>query len=158
MQVETAAFLLALPPALAAAVWDLKTLTIPNALAAGTAALFLLFAFATLPAEAALWRLAAAVFVLCFGYLLFHFGWVGAGDVKLAAAYAPMIPPVDASVALFLLALIALVLLVLLLLLRLTPLARGSWAVWSDPQVPYAVALSASLLAYLALAAFAVSR
>ncbi len=155
--IDHAAFLIALPPALAAAVWDLKTMTIPNRLAGATAALFLVFCFATLSLEDALWRLGAAALVLGVGFLLFIAGVMGGGDAKLAAAYAPLIPPADGAAALAILAVSALLGLLALALLRFTPLSRGSWAVWSDRRhFPYAVALSMALLVYLALAAFAV--
>lgn len=152
-----AGFLIALPPALAVALWDLKHLQIPNWLTGAAALLFLGFVFLTLPFDQAIWRLAGAAAVLVVGFLFFLGRALGGGDAKAAAAFAPMIAPGDAAAALVLLAAAALIGLALLTLLRRTPLARGSWAVWSDSRrFPYGVALAAALIAYLSIAAFAV--
>lgn len=152
-----AALLIATPPALAVAISDLRTMTIPNKLTGAVAILFLGLVFFALPLEAALWRLAGGAVVLAAGFGLFLAGMIGGGDAKAAAAFAPMIAPGDAGAALLLLALSALVGLVALALLKRTALARGDWAVWSaGRRFPYGVALSMALVAYLALAAFAV--
>lgn len=149
------ALLVAAPVALAVAVSDLRTLTIPNWLTLGGAALFLAFACLTLPADQALWRAAGALIVLGAGFLGFVAGVVGGGDAKAAAGFALMIAPGDAALALLLLAAAALFGVVLLAILRATPFGRGSWAVWSARgRFPYGVALSTALLAYLGLVAY----
>ena len=83
--------LLALFPAgaILAAVFDLRSYTIPNWLTGGLALAFVPAGFAVgLPAEAIGVGLAtgAAVLAVCFG--LFSLGWFGGGDAKLAAAMA----------------------------------------------------------------------
>ncbi|MEX2517874.1 MAG: prepilin peptidase [Paracoccaceae bacterium] len=152
-----AGFLIALPPALAVAFWDLKFLKIPNWLTGLAATLFIGFVFLSLPFDRALWRLAGAALVLIVGFLFFLGGAIGGGDAKAAAAFAPMVAPADAAPMLVLVAAAALVGLALLTLLRRTSLAQGSWAVWSERRrFPYGVALSTALVVYLSLVAFAI--
>jgi prepilin peptidase CpaA len=74
---------------LAAGVHDLARFTIPNALSASVAALFLLFALAAPLAPSAIgWHLAAGLAGLVLGFGLFALGWIGGGDAKLFAAVA----------------------------------------------------------------------
>lgn len=151
-----AALLIGTPFALAAALFDLRAMIVPNRLSAATAAAFLAFVFIALPLDQALWRLACGASVLGAGFLLFSAGMLGGGDAKTAAAFAVMIAPADSGVALILLSLSALLWLPVIALLRRSSLARrSSWAVWSARgRFPYAVALATTLIAYLALVAY----
>jgi prepilin peptidase CpaA len=78
------------PLALAyAALSDLLTLTIPNALVLGIIAAFVVLA----PMVGMSWQdfgthFAAGAAVLILGFACFAFGWIGGGDAKLAASIA----------------------------------------------------------------------
>jgi prepilin peptidase CpaA len=81
--------LVALIGALAfAAVSDALAYVIPNTVAVIVAGLFLVAASISTREVAWVGHLAAGVGVLAAGYLLFHFGLMGGGDVKLWAASA----------------------------------------------------------------------
>lgn len=72
-----------------AAVSDLLTMTIPNRLSAALAISFALFAvLAGFSAEQILLHLASGAIVLVLGFGAFAAGWMGGGDVKLAASAA----------------------------------------------------------------------
>jgi len=84
-------FVVAVLPALVvvAAVSDLMTMTIPNALVLVVVAAFAAAApLAGLDLAAVGGHVAAAALVLVIGLLLFIPGWIGGGDAKLAAALA----------------------------------------------------------------------
>jgi prepilin peptidase CpaA len=81
-----AAFLLYCALLIAAAVFDAWKYLIPNGISLGLAGLFLIAApFLPIPVD---WlsHLGAGAAVLIAGMVLFAFGWLGGGDVKLAAA------------------------------------------------------------------------
>jgi prepilin peptidase CpaA len=72
---------------LAAAFSDLLTMTIPNKISAALALSFLACAlWAGLGPHQILLHLAGGLFVLALGFAAFSLGWMGGGDVKLAAA------------------------------------------------------------------------
>ena len=151
-QVTIYAFLIATVVALAVMWWDLKTMTIPNWLSGGAAAVFLALILWVLPLDEVLLRLGTAAVVFVVGLLMFFTGAMGGGDVKAATAFALLIAPADRGVALVMLALFGLLAVIVLWGLRRTPLAHGSWAVWSTPKTfPYGVALSATLIVYMGL-------
>ncbi len=146
---------IAAPIAVAMALSDLKHMEIPNWMTGGAAVILLALVFALLPLEVALWRLAGAgiVFVACLA--LFFGGAMGGGDAKAAPGFALLVAPVDASLVMILLSVVALIGVVVLAGLRRTALAGGSWKVWAAKgQFPYAVALGATIIIYLSLAAF----
>ena len=153
------ALALATPIGLAVALFDLRTMEIPNWLTGAAAAVFLAFVFAVLPLDEALTRLAAGLVVLLICMLLFFAGMMGGGDGKAAAAFAPMVAPVDAAFTLVLLSVLSILSLAVIALLRSTVFAGGGrWQVWSATgRVPYGVALGGTLIAYLALVAFLVN-
>lgn len=146
------AFIITTAVALTVIWWDLKTMTIPNWLSGGAFVIFLALILWVLPMDQVLSRLITSGVVLVFGFLMFFAGGMGGGDVKAATAYALMIAPADRGVALIMLAVFGLMGVVVLWLLRRTPLANGSWAVWSAPKsFPYGIALSATLITYMGL-------
>lgn len=146
------AFLIATIVALAVMWWDLRTMTIPNWLSVGAGAVFLALIVILLPMDDVIARLIGAGVVFVVGLLMFFTGGMGGGDVKAATAFALMIAPVDRGVALIMLAVFGLLGLVTFWVLRRTPLANGSWAVWSAPRsFPYGVALSLTLITYMGL-------
>lgn len=151
-QVTIYAFLITTVVALAVIWWDLKTMTIPNWLTGGAFVVFLALILLLLPMDEVLARLITSGVVLVAGLLMFFSGGMGGGDVKAATAYALMIAPADRGVALVMLAVFGLLGVIVLWVLRRTPLANGSWAVWSAPRsFPYGIALSATLITYMAL-------
>ena len=70
-----------------AAISDFMTYKIPNWLTLLTAILFLPMALATaLPLHDYVWHIAAGLLLFSLGFILWQFGLLGAGDVKLMAA------------------------------------------------------------------------
>lgn len=151
-QVTVYAFLIASIVALAVMWWDLKTMTIPNWLTGGAFVVFLGLIIFLLPMDEVIARGIGAGVVLVVGLAMFFTGGMGGGDVKAATAYALLIAPADRGVALVMLAVFGLLGLVIFWILRRTPLARGSWAIWTAPRMfPYGIALSATLITYMGL-------
>lgn len=150
------ALLAAIPFALFGAYSDLKTMELPHWLAPAAAAVFAVVVFMGLPMEAALYRIGGGVLVLVIGFLLYLANAIGAGDVKLASAFAILVAPVDAFFVLVVLSFFSVINMILIWGLRRTSLASGEWRVWSGKGFPYAVALGQALILYLALAAFIV--
>jgi prepilin peptidase CpaA len=151
-QVTVYAFIIAAAFALMVMWWDLKTMTIPNWLTGGAAVVFLGMIFVLLPMDDVIARLIGSGVVLVAGLLMFFAGGMGGGDVKAATAYALLIAPADRGVALLMLAVFGLLGIVIFWVLRRTPIAKGSWAVWSAPKsFPYGIALSATLITYMGL-------
>jgi prepilin peptidase CpaA len=72
-----------------AAVSDLFTMTIPNWLSLALGAGFLACALLVgLPLQQILLHVSCGLLVLAVGFTMFALGWIGGGDVKLAAATA----------------------------------------------------------------------
>lgn len=82
---------LAAPVLLAAAVFDLRHMRIPNALSVVLATIFAAACLATLPGDFAM-RLIVAGSVLVLGAAAFFAGLVGAGDVKLLTTLLLLVP------------------------------------------------------------------
>jgi prepilin peptidase CpaA len=151
----------ALPPALWAALSDLRALRIPNAavlwLAGGYAAIGLLL----LPLDGWslsdwAWRWTHLLVILALGVALNAARLVGAGDAKFAAAAAPYVALPDARLLLLILAAASLLSVALHRLARrgIGPSLAPRWESWtSGRRFPMGVPLAAALLAYLALRA-----
>jgi prepilin peptidase CpaA len=156
---EAALWLLA--PAAPVAFWaawsDLKFMRIPNAAVLALAAVFLVAGPLALSWPDYLWRLAHLPAVLAAGFVLNLAGAVGAGDAKFAAAMAPFFALADAAAALMLLAVVMLAAFAAHRLARALPAARRAapdWASWTaGREFPMGLALSGTLMAYLALSA-----
>jgi prepilin peptidase CpaA len=72
-----------------AAFSDLFTMTIPNRVSLILVVVyFVLAAYLQLPLHAVLMHVSCALAMLALTFVLFHFGWVGGGDAKLASATA----------------------------------------------------------------------
>ena len=152
------AFFAAIPFAVAAAYSDLKTMELPHWLAPAAAVAFAAIVFIALPMDEAVSRMIGAAFVLFVGFLLFWANAMGAGDVKVAAAFAIMVAPLDAAFVLILLSICSAVNTVAIWGLRRAGFANDNWAFWNQSgRYPYAVALGQTLLIYLALVAFLVN-
>lgn len=121
-----------------AAVWDLRTRTIPNSLNAAVALLAIPFWWATgvdpWPGAAIQIAMAAAVFGMFA--IAFAFGGMGGGDVKMVAAVALWLPPGAVLMLLVIMSLAG-------GLLTLVMLARHRMA--KSPhqlEIPYGVAIA----------------
>jgi prepilin peptidase CpaA len=72
-----------------AAFSDLLTMTIPNRVSLILiGAYFMAALYLRLPMESIAWHMSCAVAMLLLCLLLFHLGWIGGGDAKLAASTA----------------------------------------------------------------------
>ncbi|MAZ03547.1 MAG: hypothetical protein CMN56_10440 [Sneathiella sp.] len=115
---------------LLAAIWDVFSRRIPNLLPLIIAALYLVQAgiagdWAALP-----WHLLCGAGVLVVGIVIFSFGWLGGGDVKLLAALALWAGPDQ-----------------LFLLLLMTCLAGGALAiVYVLPMILYRIPAMSALI------------
>jgi len=142
---------------LAAALWDLTSFTIPNALCAALTGLFLVFALAVPLGLSSLgWHLVAGLAGLVLGFTLFALGWIGGGDAKLFAATALWLGFSDLLPYAAMASLFGGVLTVSLLMLRKVPLPAGllrqGWLVRlhdARSGIPYGVALAAGAFAIL---------
>ena len=146
------------PAAMAfAAVTDLFTMTVPNRIAIGLFAGFLLLA----PMIGMGWtdvgiHVAVAAAALLIGFGLFAFGWIGGGDAKLFAATCLWLGPEMLLTYGVIAALIGGALTLVLLFLRGMPLPAAltnqGWIVRlhdAKEGVPYGIALAAAgLLVY----------
>lgn len=133
---------------------DLMTMTISNKLTLALAAVFFLLAIATGMSLAVVgMHLGAAAVVLTFAFGFFAKGWMGGGDVKLAAATALWFGFGHLLDYLLTVALFGGALTVLLILFRRLPLpgvlARQSWVLRLHKEgggVPYGIALAAGAM------------
>lgn len=137
------------------AVSDLLTMTIPNRLSLALLAAFAVLAPMVGMAPPALGlHLAAAAVVFAVGFLCFAAGWMGGGDVKIAAVVALWLGPVLTLNFVAFSAIFGGLITVVLLSLRRLPLPAGaaSRAPWlarlhdAGTGVPYGIALAAAAL------------
>lgn len=143
---------LAVFPALlmAAAVWDVTSYTIPNAISLALLATFAALALtAGMNMEMLGWHLLAGVAGLAIGFTLFAFNLVGGGDAKLFACTALILGLGDLAQYALLATLLGGGLTLGILALRRMPLpqfmAAQSWVLRlheSGEAIPYGVALS----------------
>lgn len=149
---------------LAAAIWDITSYTIPNAIS-----LALLVTFAALVIAAGMnlemlgWHLLAGLAGLVVGFLLFAFNLVGGGDAKLFASTALILGFGDLAQYALLAALLGGGLTLVILALRNLPLphflAARSWILKLHEEggdIPYGVALA--LAAFIVLPSTAIFR
>jgi len=150
--------LVALPLLLTVAgIYDLASFTIPNALSAVLAALFLAFAASAGFSFGLLgWHLAAGVAGLALGFILFALGWIGGGDAKLFAAIALWLGFSDLLPYAVIASLFGGGLTIMLVLARQLPLpallAGRDWLVRlhdARSGIPYGVALAAGAFVLL---------
>lgn len=138
-----------------AAVSDLLTMTISNRLTIALGAVFLAAALlAGMDASTFGLHIAAGGAILAIGFLCFAMGWVGGGDVKLAAVVALWLGPLSTVSFILLASILGGVLTLAVLLFR-----RQVWPAFITGQawiqrlhdqktgVPYGIALAAAALA-----------
>jgi prepilin peptidase CpaA len=147
----------AVPVGLYIAFTDMKAMRIPNHAVAALALGFAVFGLIGLPLDDWAWRWLHLVVILLAGMALNAAGALGAGDAKFAAAAAPYVAAADWR------ALVLIFAGVLLAAWATHRLARASlrhlapdWQSWSTgKRFPMGLALGPTLIAYLALAAWA---
>ena len=147
----------AVPIGLYIAFTDLKTMRIPNKAVLALALGFAFFGLIGLPFADWAWRWLNLVVVLLAGMALYAVRALGAGDAKFAAAAAPSVAASDWA---FVMLLFAALLIASWAAHRLARATLSSlapdWKSWSSgKRFPMGLALGPTLIAYLALAAFA---
>jgi prepilin peptidase CpaA len=146
-----------LPFALPIAVWvswsDMKFMKIPNNAVIALALVWLIVGFIVMPLETWAWGWALLAIVLVIGFLANMLNLLGAGDAKFAAAMAPFFVTADIR---FVLALFAACLIGAFVTHRvarripaLKPLTT-QWVSWTNKDFPMGLALSGTLIFYLA--------
>ncbi len=112
--------------------------------------------FLALPFDAYLWRLLGMVIILIVGFVLNALGLVGGGDAKYAAAIAPFFSGHDLRLIVLLFAVMLIAAFVIHRTFRRIPFIRRltpDWKSWdAGKDFPMGLALSGTLIAYLALA------
>lgn len=120
---------------------DIRHRSIPNWLPVAVAAAGFLKWLVLAQLAPALWALAVAAIVLVVSTFLFSRGWLGGGDVKLAAAAVFLLGAPATLEFLLLMALLGGV-------IALVLLAQGRAG--QRPTIPYGVAIAASAIAMMA--------
>ncbi|MCL4188233.1 MAG: prepilin peptidase [Rhodobacteraceae bacterium] len=155
---DPSAALVLLPLVAPIAIWvawsDMKFMRIPNKAVVALAAVYLLAGPLVLPFADWAWGWAGLGLVLALGFVLNLAGTIGAGDAKYAAAMAPFVAPGDLRLVLPLFAAV---------LLGAFAAHRGlgrvaafrsataDWESWRRRDFPMGLALSGTLVFYLAL-------
>jgi len=148
-----------LPLVIPIAIWvswsDAKFMKIPNRAVVALAAVFLVAGPVALPLAdwGARWLHLAVV--LALGFLANQAGLLGAGDAKFAAAMAPFFARADLGLVLALFAACILGAFAAHRILRAIPAVRRAtpdWASWTHRDFPMGLALSGTLVFYLAAA------
>jgi prepilin peptidase CpaA len=138
-------------------VWsDLRAMRIPNRTVIVLFCCFVVAGPFALPLADYGWRLVFAVAVLAVGFFLNALGGVGAGDVKFAAAAAPLVAPADGRLVLVLFASVLLAAFATHRAFRAVPAVRRrtpGWESWSRHDFPMGLALGGTLIFYLILVA-----
>lgn len=146
-----------LPFAFAIGIWvswsDMKYMKIPNKAVVALAAVWVVVGILFVPFDLWLWGLAFGAGTLVVTFLATMAGLIGAGDAKFAAAMAPFFVTADPR---FVMALFAACLLGAFVGHRgmglVTPFrtATADWASWTHKDFPMGLALSGTLIFYLA--------
>lgn len=148
-----------LPFAIAIGIWvswsDMKFMKIPNKAVLAMAAVYLVVGVLVMPFKLWLlgWGLGATV--LAAGFVSNAAGLVGAGDAKFAAAMAPLFVHANLRFVLGLIAACILGAFAAHRLARLIPPIRRAtedWLSWTHKDFPMGLALSGTLIFYLAAA------
>lgn len=147
----------AVPIGLYIAFTDLKAMRIPNNAVLALTLGFAIFGLIGLPFADWAWRWLNLVVVLLAGMGLYAVRGLGAGDAKFAAAAAPYFAAADWTFVVLLFAALLIASWVAHRIARAT--LRGlapDWKSWTTgKRFPMGLALGPTLIAYLALAAFA---
>lgn len=147
-----------LPFALPIAIWvswsDMKFMKIPNYAVLVLATVWLVVGVIVMPMHDWLWGWALLAIVLVIGFGANMLNLLGAGDAKFAAAMAPFFVVANVRVALGLFAACLLAAFVSHRIARRIPALRTlttEWVSWTNKDFPMGLALSGTLIFYLAL-------
>lgn len=161
MALSATAALWFLPGVIPVALWvawsDLSAMRIPNKSVYAMVVVYAVLGLIALPFDAYLWGWLHLPVILAIGFVLNVTGLVGGGDAKFAAAMAPFIAFADLGWYLFLFSVTLIAALVCHRLARLIPPVRNivpHWESWTRKEFPMGLPLAASLVFYLAWAAF----
>lgn len=144
------------PVALYVAWSDMAAMRIPNKAVLALLVVYAVVGLIALPFVDYAWRWTHFAVVLVAGFVLTMVGAMGGGDAKFGAAMAPFLALGDLQIFLLIFSASLLAAFAAHRLARAIPALRGlasHWESWSNPKFPMGLALSASLLIYLALAA-----
>lgn len=142
---------------LLAAYSDLSRMKLPNAVVLMLVAVYVVLGPFLLSFDQYLWGFSHGAVMYVVGMFAFMFMGVGAGDGKFAAAMSLFIPLTDAMFVLTLFAVFLLGAFAAHRFARAIPaIRRGTpdWASWTHKKFPMGLALTGTMIAYLALAAF----
>ncbi|MEI4487694.1 A24 family peptidase [Frigidibacter sp. MR17.14] len=157
-QTASLVFLLLLAPVAFYVCWtDLRWMKIRNRTGLLVLAIFAVAGGLVLPPEIWAWRWLNAVVVLAIGFFLTVAAGVGAGDAKYAAAVAPFVAPAHAALLLPIFAAFLLGAFAAHRGLRALPVVRAAtpdWVSWTRADFPMGLAISGTIVTYLALTAF----
>ena len=151
---HVAMFVVVVPLMLLTIWFDLKQMRIPNKLTLTVVAAFLLVGVVFLTPQALAFRVLAALIVLTIGFVLYNFGRIGGGDIKMIAAGALFVPVEDAGFVMMMLsALLILGLGALLVTRRLVPAhVAANWkALDRKSRYPMGLSIALTLIAYLGI-------
>ena len=154
-----------LPFALPIAIWvswsDMKFMKIPNNAVMALAAVWLVVGLIVMPFELWAWGWALLAIVLVIGFCANMLNLLGAGDAKFAAAMAPFFVTADIRFALALFAACLLGAFATHRIARripaLAPLTT-TWVSWTNKDFPMGLALSGTLIIYLATPLWQLAR
>lgn len=140
---------------LIACYYDIRHRSIPNTLPAAVAGAAVVKWLVIAQLAAALWAVAAALLVFGVTAVLFTQGWIGGGDVKLAAAAVFLLGASAAPQFLLLMALLGGVIAVGMLIVTVRVRGRSRAAPVAapaePPTLPYGVAIAAAAIVMIAL-------
>ena len=146
-----------LPFALPIALWvswsDMKFMKIPNKSVMALAAVWLVVGFIVMSRHDWLWGFALLAIALVVGFIANMISLIGAGDAKFAAAMAPFFVMADWRYALGLFAACLLAAFVCHRFARRIPALKSlttTWVSWTNKDFPMGLALSGTLIFYLA--------
>ena len=146
-----------LPFALPIAIWvswsDMKFMKIPNKSVIALAAVWLIVGFFVMERPDWLWGFAFLAIALVIGFGANMISLIGAGDAKFAAAMAPFFVVADWRYALGLFTVCLLAAFVIHRVARRIPALKSlttTWVSWTNKDFPMGLALSGTLIFYLA--------
>ena len=147
-----------LPFALPIAIWvswsDMKFMKIPNKAVMSLAAVWLIVGFFVMERPDWLWGFAFLAIALVIGFGANMISLIGAGDAKFAAAMAPFFVVADWRYALGLFTACLLAAFIIHRVARRIPALKSlttTWVSWTNKDFPMGLALSGTLIFYLAM-------
>ncbi|RRH72218.1 prepilin peptidase [Falsigemmobacter faecalis] len=135
---------------------DMAAMKIPNKAVLALLVVYAVIGLIALPVTDYAWRWLHFGVVLVIGFGLTMLGAMGGGDAKFGAAMAPFIALADLKGFLLIFSASLLAAFAAHRLARSIPALRAlapTWVSWSSPKFPMGLALAASLMIYLGLAA-----